>query len=316
MKVYWDVDQLPDTPVEPVATMGNLDGIHRGHQVIISRLQQEAERIGAETLVITFEPHTRRVVRPHDDFRTVMTLKEKLGRLHERDVDHVLVLPFADGYAEMSAKEFIEEVIWEPLHVRAMYVGHDAGFGKRREGDVRLLTSEGRRLGFHVGVVDPLLVGGKRVSSSRVRAAVTAGKLDVAARLLGRDHVVSGMVMRGFRRGRELGFPTANISDEATVLPPHGVYVGWAQTQDNCRHGAMINVGTRPTFDNGAVSVEAHLFNYSGDLYGQELRVSLRQRLRGEVQFDDPDQLRIQLKKDAVDARKLLGIKRAKAKGG
>ncbi len=314
MNVYWDLDQLPETPIEPVATMGNLDGVHRGHQVIISRLHQEAERAGAETLVITFEPHTRRVVRPKEEFRTVMTLKDKLRRLQELNVHHVLVLPFAEGYSEMSAKEFVEEVIWEPLRVQAMYVGGDAGFGKRREGDVRMLTSEGRRLGFHVGVVDPLVVGGARISSSRIRTAIDRGHLDVMTRLLGRDHAVTGTVMRGFRRGRELGYPTANIADEGIALPPHGVYAGFAQTEDDVRHGAMVNIGVRPTFDGSSLAIEAHLFNFDGNLYGKELRVSLRHRLRGEAKFDDPDQLKMQLRKDAIEARRLLGIKKARKK--
>ncbi|MFT7583235.1 MAG: riboflavin kinase/FMN adenylyltransferase [Myxococcota bacterium] len=314
MNVYWDIDKLPDPPMEPIATMGNLDGVHRGHQIIISKLQEEAERKNAQTLVIVFEPHTRKVVRPKDDFAPLMGLNEKLRRLYELGVDNVLVLPFAEGYAEMTAHEFIEEVLWDPLQIQALYVGPDAGFGKKREGDVRLLSSEGRRLGFHVGIIDPLWSEGQRISSSRVRAALEKGHLDAVNRLIGRHHVISGTVLRGFRRGQEIGFPTANIDPAGTALPPNGVYIGWAYLEDDTRHGTMLNIGHRPTFDGGKLSVEAHLFNFDGNLYGKELRVSVRGKIRDEVEFGSPDALKAQLVRDAVEARKQLGIKKAKTK--
>lgn len=316
MKVYFSIDQLPETPLEPIATLGNLDGVHRGHQVILSQLVQEAERNGTSTMVITFQPHTRRVLRPEEDFRSLMTTTEKLRRLYEQGIQHVLVLPFAEGVADMTANEFVEEILWEPLRVRSMFVGPDCAFGKDRIGDFRYLTSEGRRLGFHVGLVDPLVIGYTRVSSSIIRDAVSRGDLETANRLLGRDHIISGPVMRGYRRGRELGFPTANIQDERLVLPPNGVYVGWAMLEDGTKHGCMLNIGMRPTFGGESLSIEAHLFNYSGDLYGQELRVALRARLRNEVAFGDVEALKNQLRRDAVEAKKLLGIKKVKASAG
>ena len=313
MKVYFGIDQLPETPLEPIATLGNLDGVHRGHQVILSQLVQEAERVGTSTMVITFEPHTRRVLRPEEDFRALMTTTEKLRRFYEQGIQHVLVLPFAEGIAEMTAAEFVEEVLWEPLRVRSMFVGPDCAFGKDRVGDSRFLTSEGRRLGFHVGLIDPLVIGYSRVSSSGIRDTVSRGDLESANRLLGRDHVISGTVMRGYRRGRELGFPTANIQDEKLCLPPNGVYVGWAMLEDGTKHGCMLNIGMRPTFGGESLSIEAHLFNFQGDLYGQEVRVALRVRLRNEVAFSDVEALKNQLRRDAVEAKKILGIKKAKA---
>lgn len=309
MNVYFGISELPETPIEPIATLGNLDGVHRGHQIILSHLTQDARRVEAPTMVVTFAPHTRKVIKPDEDFRPLMTTPEKLRRLSEAGIDHVLVLPFAEGIAEMTAAEFVEEVLWEPLRVRTMYVGHDCAFGKDRVGDARYLTSEGRRLGFHVNLVDPLVVAGKRVSSSVIRHALSQGDLEAAHRLLGRDHVISGTVLRGFRLGREIGFPTANIKDEGICLPPNGVYAGWALCEDGSRHGAMINIGVRPTFGGENLSIEAHLFNFDGNLYGQELRVQLRARLRSEIAFGDAEALKNQLRKDAVEARKLLGVK-------
>ncbi len=308
MKVYWSVEQLPETPIEPIATLGNLDGVHRGHQGILGQMRQDADRVGAETMVVTFEPHTRKVLRPKDDFRPLMTTTEKLRRLNELRVDHVLVLPFAEGLAELTALEFVEEVLWEPLRVRTLYTGSDAAFGKDRHGDFRFLTSEGRRLGFHVGMVEPVLHGKRRISSSFVRDAVVAGDLDLATNLLGRDHVLTGVVLRGFRMGRELGFPTANIRDEGIRLPPNGVYAGMATLEDGTRYGAMINIGVRPTFGGEKLSIEAHLFNFDGNLYGQELRVGLRARLRSEVAFGNVEALQAQLRRDALEARKALGL--------
>ncbi len=312
MNVYTSLDELPKIPLEPTATLGNLDGVHRGHQVMISRLQQQAERTGAPTMAVTFEPHTLKVIRPESDFRPLMTVFEKLRRLDDLGVDHVLVLPFDLSIAEMTPREFVEEILWEPLKVRSMFVGPDCAFGKGGEGDLRFLASEGRRLGFHVGVVEPLMHKGKRISSTWARETLSGGHLTTLNRILGRDHIISGAVVRGFRRGRELGYPTANINTLGTALPPFGVYAGWAYTPDGAKHGTMLNVGNRPTFDGRAVTVEAHIFNYSGDLYGKELRVALRQRLRDEVPFEGPDQLKAQLRRDAVEARKVLGIKRAK----
>jgi riboflavin kinase/FMN adenylyltransferase len=315
MKIYWSADELPETPLEPVATLGNVDGVHRGHQVILGTLTQEAARIGAPTMVITFEPHTRRVLRPQEGFRPLMTTLEKLRRFLEFGIDHVLVLPFAQGVSDMSALEFVEEILWEPLRVRSMFVGPDAQFGKDRIGDVRFLSSAGRRLGFHVGVVEPLMHANGRISSTRVREAVTDGDLELANRLLGRDHVISGTVLRGFRLGRELGFPTANIRDEGITLPPNGVYAGWAHLEDGTRYGCMLNIGVRPTFGGEKLSIEAHLFNFEGNLYGKDLRVALRGRLRSEVQFPNVEALKVQLRRDATEARRMLGIRR-NAEGG
>ncbi len=312
MKIHWSTSDLPETPLEPVLTLGNLDGVHRGHQVLLAAVVQEARRVNAPSMVITFEPHTRKVLRPKDDFRPLTTTLEKLRRLLELGVDHVLVLPFADGIMDMTAAEFVEEVLWEPLRVRAIFVGPDAQFGKDRVGDARFLASSGRRLGFHLGVVDPIALGNKeRMSSTLAREAVAAGDLDRANLILGRHHVISGTVLRGFRIGRELGFPTANIRDEGMALPPHGVYAGWAMLENGERHGCMLNIGVRPTFGGQKLTIEAHLFGFDGNLYGQELRVSLRDRLRSEVAFGSPEALKNQLRKDAADARAALGLKRA-----
>lgn len=307
--MYYDLESLPERPLQPVVTMGNFDGVHRGHQVILARLKEESDRVGAPTMVITFHPHPRQFLRPTEVFTPIMSLKERMRAFWELDIDHALVLPFDANMVDMTAREFIEEILWESLHIKGIYVGPDMRFGNNREGDLRFLQSMGRQLGFDVGMVDPLIVDGRRVSSSRIRRALGEGQLEVGARLLGRHHRVVGKVVEGDKRGREIGFPTANLATDGALLPPNGVYTGWAYLEDESKLPAAVNIGVRPTFKGDDTrKVEVHLIDWQGDLYGQELRVALRQRLRNEVAFKNVQQLSRQLKSDVRRARKLLGV--------
>ncbi len=312
MQMYPDLDALPDVPIEPVATIGNFDGVHRGHQAILARLQQEAARVGAPTMVITFFPHPRELLRPEDPFDSIMSLKQRLEILWDLGVDHVLVLPFDHDLAELTAREFIEEILWDALRVRAMYVGPDTAFGHNRSGDVRFLASEGRRLGFSVGVVDPIIAEGRRISSSWVRRAVQGGHLELAAHMLGRQHRVAGVVVQGHQRGRELGFPTANLLVDGGMLPPAGVYAAWAHKGEDERLGAVVNIGHRPTFEgeDAPLTVEAHLLNFEGELYDEPLSLALVRKIRDEAAFPTAQQLKMQIRRDALEARRSLGLPR------
>ena len=305
--MYDHIDGLPEAPIEPVVTIGNFDGVHRGHQAILSRLKEEAARLNAPTMVITFSPHPGQILRPSVPHHALMSLREKMRCLWDLGVDHTLVIRFDQDFLEMSAAEFVEDVLWGALRVRAVHVGRDTRFGRGREGDVGYLASEGRRLGFHVGLVEPVLVDGEVISSSRVRKAVLGGQLREASRLLGRAHRVVGVVSRGDQRGRTLGFPTANVNSDGAVLPPDGVYAAWVYLEDGKRHPAVVNVGVRPTFDVGPDRhVEAHLLNFEGDLYGQRLQIGLMQRIRGESKFDGVEALKTQIGRDADSARRIL----------
>ncbi len=313
MQMYFGLDDLPEEPLEPVVTMGNFDGVHRGHQALLARVQEEGSRMSAPTMVITFHPHPRQVLRPEEPFTPIMSLKERMRRLWDLRIDHALILPFDHDMAEMTGREFIEEVLWDALRIRGIYVGAAMTFGYQRQGNVKLLESEGRRLGYGVGVIDPVLVEGYRVSSTLIRQAVASGQLEVAARLLGRNHRVVGTVVEGDKRGRELGFPTANLETDGGVLPPNGVYAAWALLDDGAtRVPAVVNIGVRPTFtEGGPVSVEAHLLDFEGDLYGQEVALALVRNLRGEQQFGGVEPLKRQIKRDVIEARRALGVPRA-----
>jgi len=308
MQLYGKLEELPDTPLEPVATLGNFDGVHRGHQAILSKLMTEAERLQVPSMVITFHPHPRQLLRPRDPFLAIMSLKERLRRLWDLGIDHILVLPFDHDMAEMTAQEFVDEILWEKLRVTAMYVGPYTQFGHNREGDVKFLESAGRRLGFSVGEVAPIFLGGKRISSSWAREAVTSGQLDHAARILGRHFQLAGEVVEGDKRGRELGYPTANIVPAPTVLPKPGVYAAWATLPDGSRKAAAVNLGTRPTFDGSRPLIEAHILDHEGDLYGEELFLSLVSFVRPETKFNNAKQLRLQIRRDLVEVKRSLGL--------
>jgi len=308
MQMYQDIESLPKTPIEPVATIGNFDGVHRGHQAILAKLKEEGERLGAPTMVITFFPHPRQVLRPEDEFHAVMSLRERMRRLWDLGIDHTLVLRFDADMAELTATEFAEEILWDALKVRAMYVGRDMSFGHRREGDVRFLASQGRKLGFTVGLVEAIFSGGQPISSSRIRDLVLAGRMTEATRLLGRPHRVAGTVQEGDKRGRELGFPTANVSADGGMLPPNGVYAAWVTGPDEVRRRGVVNIGVRPTFKEGdAPVVEAHVLDFDGDLYGETLILELVDRIRAEVRFEGPAMLKRQIVRDVIEAKRLLG---------
>ena len=308
MQMYQDIESLPKTPIEPVATIGNFDGVHRGHQAILAKLKEEGARIGAPTMVITFFPHPRQVLRPEAEFHAIMSLRERMRRLWDLGIDHGLVLPFDADFAELTATEFVEEILWDALKVRAMHVGRDVAFGHKREGDIGFLASQGRRLGFDVGIVEAIHSSGQPISSSRIRKLILDGRMTEATRLLGRPHRVAGTVQEGDKRGRELGFPTANLDADGGMLPPNGVYAAWVTGVDGARRRGVVNIGVRPTFGPGERPiVEAHLLDFDGDLYGQALVVELVDRIRAEAKFEGPAMLKRQITRDVLEAKRLLG---------
>ncbi len=314
MKILNGLDALPEEPLEPVLTLGSFDGVHRGHQALLGELREQAARVQAPSMVLTFFPHPREFFAPHEPFFPIMPVRERVHRLWDMELDYTLVLPFDADIAEMTAHEFVHEILWDALRVHSIYVGPYLSFGRDRRGDVRLLQSLGRALGFHVGVVDPIVIGQQRVSSTRIRQLIALGRLHDAATLLGRQHYLTGQVIPGDKRGRELGFPTANLTYEGAQLPPAGVYAAWVRLPDETRHAAVMNIGIRPTFDGASLSLEAHLLDWDGDLYGEDLTVSLVQQIRGEIAFEDAKQLRLQIRRDVRRARELLGVPRP-AKG-
>jgi riboflavin kinase/FMN adenylyltransferase len=290
----------------PVATLGNFDGVHRGHQEILSRVVRQARESGREAVLITFFPHPTSVLAPSRAPAALGSLGERLERFREVGVDVVVLQHFTPAFAALDADEFIERYLVRRLEVAKVVIGHSVNFGRARGGSARTLTDAGARLGFAVEVVGPVKVDGIAVSSTAVRERLAAGDLIVASRLLGRAYAVEGRVVRGDRRGQALGFPTANVRPRTAVLVPDGVYAVRLRWNGERRDG-VANVGRNPTFGQGrARTLETHLFDFAGELYGRALRVEFVDRLRGERKFASPHELVEQIREDVARAREVL----------
>lgn len=297
--------QRPGWSAAAVA-LGNFDGVHLGHRELVRRLVDRARPAGLAAVALTFDPHPLAVLAPDRAPVPLTTLEDRAALLQDVGLDGVAVLPFTQELARHSAEEFVREHLVGWLAARWVAVGEGFRFGRGRSGDAELLAREGARLGFELLVVPPVLEADEPVSSTRVREALSRGAVDEAARLLGRPHRVAGTVVEGDRRGRQLGFPTANLLPPAVALPADGVYAGRVQLEGGSSP-AVVNIGSRPTFDHGQLRLEAHLLDWAGDLYGRRLTVEFVARLRGEQRFPGPEALRAQIEQDVALARRLLG---------
>lgn len=291
--------------VAPVLTLGNFDGVHRGHQAILRRVADAAHVAGDEAIAITFSPHPVAVLRPDRAPAVLTSLRDKVGLIAESGIDVLVVQHFTPAFAAISAESFVERFVVERLRATKVIVGHSVSFGQGRRGDSDLLTTLGARLGFEVEVVGPVRVGDHDVSSSTVRQAVAAGDVALAATLLGRPHRLGGRVVRGKQRGAGLGFPTANVNVRVGLSPPDGVYAVRVRRGDTWLDG-VANIGTNPTFGAAPRTLEVYLFDFDENLYGERLTVAFVERLRGEVAFSSVDALVAQIRRDADEARALL----------
>ncbi len=308
---------LPPDVTRTAVTVGSFDGVHRGHQDVLRQLVARARQLAVHSLLVTFDPHPLEVVNPAAAPRLLTVGDEKLEVLAESGVDFVAVLPFTPALAAFSAERFVDEILLERFRMHDLLMGHDHRFGHNRSGDVATMRDLGATRGFDVGVVPPVTVdGGQPVSSTAIRRAVAGGDLEGAFRGLGRHYSLGGKVGEGARRGRLLGFPTANVPvpGPRKLLPPEGVYAARIQTPGGPYDG-MLNLGGRPTFGDTEVVVEAHLFDADVDLYGATVRIDFVARLRDTQKFGGVDALVAQLHQDAENARGVLARSRVAAGG-
>lgn len=299
-----DLPELGDT----VVTVGTFDGIHRGHRAVLESLVREARETGLTPLVVSFEPHPLEVLNPSAAPRLLAPGDERTEALATTGIAHLAILPFTLTLARYSAEDFVDLVLRPRYGMRRLLIGYDHGFGRGRSGDVTTLRTLGALRGFAVDVVPPVIGSdGEPVSSSAIRRAVEAGDLERAADALGRRYGVTGRVVSGARRGRLLGYPTANVERPPArkLLPPYGVYAVIASTPRGVFEG-MMNLGPRPTFGEQDVSLEVHLFDADDDFYGDRVRVDFVKRLRDTMRFPSPDALVAQLAHDERDARRAL----------
>jgi riboflavin kinase / FMN adenylyltransferase len=303
--IHFPDDARPPWLVHPVLALGNFDGLHRGHLKIIERVKRGAAEHGGTPMAMTFDPHPPRVVRPDKAPPLLMTKHQRLDALHRAGIACVAVVRFTRELSQWDPEMFVRTVLVDWLHVSEVWVGANFLFGHDRAGNFSLLRSLGQQYGFRADKIDPVRYKDFVVSSTRVRRLVTEGRVDEAGALLGHQFYIDGTVVHGRKRGRDLGFPTANLATENELLPPNGIYATTLSV-DGAVHASLTNVGTRPTFDEVDVTVETYVLNYSGDLYGKRVRLGFVQRLRDERKFDDVDALKAQMEADERWAQRLF----------
>lgn len=289
-----------------VVTIGNFDGVHRGHQSIFQQVAESAAKLNADSVVVTFSPHPLRVLRPDDRrFCLISTDEQKQKLIAESDIDLLLVIPFTLEFAALSAEQFVQQVLHTCLGTERLIIGHDYVFGRGREGNEQFLRTKGMELGFAVQAIEPVGDGSRLFSSTAVRKLVAGGDVRDAAQILGRCHCVHGQVVHGREIGRALGFPTANIVTHNELIPGDGVYAVWVSVRDELYMGAC-SIGVNPTFSGGSRTIEVFLFDFTGDLYGEAVDVQYVERLRSIIKFNDSDALKQQIATDIRLARRVL----------
>lgn len=305
--IHFPDDSRPARWVHPVLALGNFDGLHRGHLKIIERVKRRATERGATSVVMTFDPHPPRIVRPDKAPPLLMTTGQRLEALADAGIQGTAVVRFTRELSQWDPEAFVRTVLVEWLHVSEVWVGANFLFGRDRAGNFSLLRTLGARYGFRAEKIDPVRYREFVVSSTRIRRLVAEGRVDEAGALLGHVYFIDGEVVRGAERGRTLGFPTANLHTGNELVPPNGVYATTTQIDDAVIHPSVTNIGVRPTFgDVDERVVETHVLGLERDLYGARLRLGFVQRLRDERAFDGIEALRAQIDADRQRARALF----------
>ena len=323
MEVYFSTDNIPAFK-NAVVTIGTFDGVHTGHRHILEQMKQEAARIGGETVIITFDPHPRKVVAGSQPVKLINTIHEKRVLLDLNGIDHLVIVPFTEEFSQQSPEEYIEKFLVEKFHPHTVIIGYDHRFGKDRKGDYKLLEVYSERLKFDLMEIPAHLINHNTVSSTRIREAVAKGDIDTANTLLGYDFFFQGTVVDGNKLGRTLGYPTANlrIENEEKLIPGDGIYAVQAEVRSRKSEvgsqksdighqtsdllSGMMSIGVRPTIGGTDRVIEVNIFDFNKDIYGATLIVHVKKYLRSEVKFDSLDALKDQLAKDKEETLKVL----------
>lgn len=309
MERYYGLEELRPDP-GAVVTVGTFDGVHVGHQALLAYVRERATAQAGRSVAVSFDPHPREVVHG-EPVPLLTTVDERAEAFEALGLDRFVVLPFTKDFAALSPEAFVRDVLVKHVGLREIVIGYDHGFGRGRSGDAELLEQLGAELGFATDIVPPQLVARHVVSSSEVRRLLTeAGDAERAAEMLGRPYALTGRVVEGDRRGRTIGYPTANLAVDhpRKVVPCEGVYAVGVRLPDGARRGGMLNIGRRPTFGGEERRIEVHLFDFRGDLYGQPLRVEFVARIRDERRFESVEALTEQLSRDAARCKARLEI--------
>ena len=309
MEVHYNIEQLPAFR-NAVITIGTFDGVHSGHRQIISKLKEEAKNINGETVIITFHPHPRKVVSSTIlGIRLINTLEEKIELLEQLGIDHLVVVPFTDAFANQQAEEYVGHFLVDKFHPHTIIIGYDHRFGKERKGDYLLLEKLAPVFNFQLKEIPKHVLDEISISSTRIREALLHGKIEIADKLLGYEFFFSGTVVHGDKLGRKLGYPTANLKvvNEEKIVPGNGIYAVFAQTEGSSEKlKGMMSIGFRPTVDGKTRVIEVNIFNFNEEIYDQTLKVYVKKYLREEVKFDGLESLVKQIGQDKIESLKVL----------
>jgi riboflavin kinase / FMN adenylyltransferase len=307
MKVYYDINALPEIK-NAVLTIGTFDGVHCGHQQIISRINEAARSINGESVILTFHPHPRLIINHQDtSLKLLNTLDEKIALLQRYGVNHLIVTPFSVQFSEMHARDYIEQFLWRKIKPKIIVIGYDHRFGKNREGGIHTFIELSRELNFTVEEISQQTVDDITVSSTKIRNALAEGKAQLANQLLGHHYSLTGMVVRGESLGKHLGFPTANIDiqDVNKLIPQEGIYASKTRIDDNI-YNSMLYIGNRPTFKGKNQTIEVNIFDFNENIYDKIITVEVVAEIRNDIKFDTADALMNQLRKDKEAAQRIL----------
>jgi len=311
MEVFRGIDSIRGRLKNPAVTIGNFDGVHRGHQALFLKVKQWASKLDGQSVVITFHPHPLQVLFPDKQLTFITSHEQKLELIESCGIDATVVIPFDHEFAGISAESFVTDLLVDKIGIKAIVVGYDYRFGHGRQGDIEYLKRMGEQYGFAVDTVAGFKTDDTVVSSTAIRQMILAGNVRDARKLLGRFFEVSGTVIEGRKRGASLGFPTANLRVTSQASPRTGVYVVEAEIEGKT-YGGAANLGYNPTFGDVDLSLEVHLFDFNQDVYGKPISVRFIDRLRDEKRFSGPDELIEQIRKDVSKAREILSGMRGK----
>jgi riboflavin kinase/FMN adenylyltransferase len=308
MKIFSGTKEAPKELGPLVLTLGNFDGCHLGHQALIDQLRSKGVLCSAQTAVMTFDPHPQQILRPESPLQLLSSREEKRVFLNNLGVNILFEQPFSRALSNMEADDFLEKILFSRLDIRHFVIGYDFRFGRSQSGGMKLLKQKAKEKGIEVDQVQPFQVNGVTVSSSLIRKLLSRGEVENIPVYLGRPYGLAGHVIQGQKRGRTLNFPTANLlTDKNRMIPKKGVYITKCELENGESIHSVTNIGQNPTFENSQkFSLENHLLDWSGDLYGQELKVFFLKYLRSEEKFSGPEELRLQIKKDVEAAREFF----------
>ncbi len=310
MHICFDIRKIQiDRLDKPVVTLGTFDGVHIGHQALIQKVATQAKELGKKSVVVTYEPHPQMVVSPQNAPLLLTTLDEKIPLLEQLEIDELIIINFDQEFSNLTAREFIEEILVGKLNPGFLMVGYNHAFGKNREGNVENLKEGSQIYDFKLEIVDPVDTQGEVISSSKIRSELTLGHFTRASKMLGHPYPIFGSVTYGSGLGKTLGYPTANLSvPEQKLLPKAGVYSGRVQIE-NQTYYSMVYIGTKPTLEESRIFVEVHIFDLERDLYDQKIGLYLEEYVREDRKFDNLEELKRQIQRDELSVKQFYHLK-------